>query len=285
MVALEQEGNADFLWGVWLKDSFTVLRMDKFSYNRGMNDRQMEMVRIVNEKGWVSFKDLRASFPHVSEMTLRRDLEMLDQGKHLIRIHGGARSIPTLVGTDDVFSKRAVSHVEDKQLIASKALRFFLPGSSVYLDSGSTVTEFAKVIPDEHVLIFTGSLTVALELTRLKNATVNVFGGQLNTKSLTISGSRSIGGLEDINLDCAFLGTTGYSKGRGFTCGNEQEYLLKKSIAEKAEKNIVLMDSSKIDVVSTFTFATLKNIDVVIGDGRIPEKVIEDFQSNGIEVL
>lgn len=250
-----------------------------------MNDRQEKIVDLVNTNGSVTFKSLKKAFPDVSEMTLRRDLEMLDQSKNLVRIHGGARAITTLVGMDDLFSRRALTHAEEKEAIARKALRFFMRESSLYIDSGSTMTEFAKILPDEHALICTGSLSVALELSKLQKPDVTVFGGRLNSKSLSISGLKTMEYLEDMNLNFAFLGTTGFSTNRGVTCGNEQEYFLKKRVMEKAEKTILLMDSSKVGVVSSYTFGTLSDIDVLVSDGKLSRDVLSALSDNGVEVI
>lgn len=250
-----------------------------------MNERQDKIVELVNKKGTVAFRELKDLFPDVSEMTLRRDLEMLDQTKRLVRIHGGARALASLVGMDDLFSRRALTHADAKAVIARKALRFFLPESSLYLDSGSTVTEFAKVLPDTHALICTGSISVALELSKLQHPEVTVFGGKLNSKSLCLSGLHTMSYLDNLNLNFAFLGTTGYSSTQGFSCGNEQEFFLKKKIVEITEKNIILMDSSKVGVVSSYSFANLEDVDVIVSDGNLPPDDVRRFLEAGIEVL
>lgn len=63
-----------------------------------MEQRRSEIVAFVNEKGSITFAQLKERFPSVSEMTLRTDLKILDQSKRLVRIHGGAKSLEQITG-------------------------------------------------------------------------------------------------------------------------------------------------------------------------------------------
>jgi len=250
-----------------------------------MNSRQEQIIDIVNKNGSTTVKDLKELFGDVSEMTLRRDLEFLDKENKIIRVHGGAKSLNAIVNNDLLYPKRATDNVESKKLIAQKALKFISPNCTIYLDSGSTISEFAKILPDIPMFIFTGNLVAALDLTRCVNAQVSMFGGRVNTQSYCVSGYNAPNYLRDVYFSYAFFGTTGYSDECGFTCGHESEYNLKKMMIEKSDKNIVLMDSSKVGKNSTFRFASLEDIDIVISDGKLPKKTIEQFEKNGITVL
>lgn len=249
-----------------------------------MNERQKRIIALVNRKGTVSFQELKATFRNVSEMTIRRDLETLDEQHALVRIHGGAKSFETLMQHDDLFQRRAISHIEAKEAIAKKALPLIKPDMAFYLDSGSTLTTLAKLLPDEHYLIFTGSLSVAMELTRLRKAEVTILGGKLNARSYCMSGEAGIRAMAQVNLAMAFFGTTGYSRQGGFTCGEEREYELKRSIALRCPYNVVLMDESKIGTLSTYTFATLDDIAAVVSD-TLPDEVRQQFADHAVTVI
>lgn len=250
-----------------------------------MNNRKNEIVEFVNQHGSVSFKEIKDLFPNVSDMTLRRDLDALDQEHALVRVHGGAKSIGTIVGAEDLFSNRAVAHIDEKRSIAQKALSCIMPGCAVFFDSGSTIAELAKILPDESIIIFTGNLAAISDMARLQKPQIYIVSGRLNTQSLCVSGTNSMELLHDININYAFFGTTGYSESRGFTCGTEEEYKLKKEIVKRSDKVIVLMDSSKVGISSIYTYATDENVDVVVSDGKLPVRIVERFQRNGVEVL
>ena len=91
-----------------------------------------------------TFNELKEAFPDVSDMTLRTDLKTLDQGKQLVRIHGGARSIDLVMGTEGVMTWRTVTNLDKKEMIARKARTLVFPNSTIYIDSGSTTTMFAS---------------------------------------------------------------------------------------------------------------------------------------------
>ena len=120
-----------------------------------MKERRNQIVELVNEQGAVSFALLKSRFPDVSEMTLRSDLKALDEQRLIVRVHGGAKSVERVIGTDDLFHKRAVRNVEGKRLIAAKAAKLVVPNSAIYLDSGSTLTELATVFPEVPCEFFT----------------------------------------------------------------------------------------------------------------------------------
>ena len=243
------------------------------------------MIEMINRDGSVSFTSLKEAFPDVSEMTLRRDLEYLDRIKQIIRIHGGAKSVSVVIGTDDLFFKRAKRNAEAKKLIAQNALELISENTSVYIDSGSTTTELAKIFPDGKYLIFTSGISCAQELTRLSEAHVYIIGGRLNPSSLSISGSRSLTSMENINFQIAFLGVTGYISGRGFSCGSEEECELKRAVIRKADKVVLLMDSQKVGITCTFTFADLEDIDVIVSDPGLNEKTSREFEKANILIL
>ena len=72
-----------------------------------MEERRKKMVELIKQRGTVNFAQLKENFPDVSEMTLRRDLEQLDQARQIVRIHGGARSLDAVVRMEDDFYNRS----------------------------------------------------------------------------------------------------------------------------------------------------------------------------------
>ena len=127
-----------------------------------MEQRREKIVSLINREGSVSFTKLKENFHQVSEMTLRRDLEYLDRNKRIIRTHGGARSVEVLIGTDDLYLKRTTRNADEKKIIAEKAVSLVQENTTIFLDSGSTCTEFARHMPDGPYMIFTTSLSGAL---------------------------------------------------------------------------------------------------------------------------
>lgn len=249
-----------------------------------MEQRRNAIVGFVNSKGSVSFAQLKAQFPQVSEMTLRTDLKALDADRRLVRVHGGAKSVEVVAGTDDLLGRRARRSAEEKQLIARKAVDLLRPNTTIYLDSGSTATAVARLIPDEPYLIVTSGLSCALELTKLSAPQVLLPGGTLNRYSLSISGSRTIQDVEQMNYDLMFLGVTSYSPDTGFTCGAEEERLLKRAAIRRSGQVAVLLDSSKLGLRSTFSICDLDSVDIILSDGKLPQSMLEECRRQGVTV-
>ncbi|MCC8102930.1 MAG: DeoR/GlpR family DNA-binding transcription regulator [Clostridiales bacterium] len=250
-----------------------------------METRRNAIVELVNKNGTVSFAQIRDAFPDVSEMTLRTDLKTLDEAKKILRIHGGAKSVQTIFGTDGLLSSKAYQNIAEKQLIAQKALSLLHEGTSLFLDSGSTTTAFAKLIPDQADLIYTTGLSCAAELKELSRPTVMIPGGQLNRFSQSVFGSLAVHELERVNFDQAFLGTTGFDFSAGFTCGISEEAILKQTAIRQADQVIVLMDSSKINVKCSFRFSRLSDVDIIVSDGNLPEEFLAVCREQQITVL
>lgn len=250
-----------------------------------VENRRSAIAALINEKGEITFAQLKEEFPKVSDMTLRTDLKNLDDNKKIVRIHGGARSVDVVAGTDDYMSRRSIRNVDAKKTIVMKAKEMISTGTSFFLDSGSTTTMLAAELNDQPNLIVTSSVSCAMELAALEKPEVIVPGGELNRYSLSICGTQGIKELGMMNFEQAFMGVTTYSEDSGFACNVLDEALLKQTVISKAKRTIVLMDSTKVGKHSTFTFGTLKDVDVVVSDGRLPESFLEACRANDVEVI
>ena len=250
-----------------------------------MEMRRNAIVELINENGTVSFSQLKEAFPNVSEMTLRTDLKLLDEARRILRIHGGARSVQVVIGTDDFLNRKSVRNIPQKQKIADKALTLLRPDTTIFLDSGSTATLFARQFPDQSNLIYTTGLSCATELADLSKPTVMLPGGKLNRYSQSVFGYSAIKELERVNFHQAFLGVSGYSQAVGFTCGIHEEAILKQTAIRQSDQVIALMDSSKLDVKCSFDVCGLEDIDMVVSDGNLPEDFLEECEKKRVAVL
>lgn len=249
-----------------------------------MENRRNAIVELVNSKGSISFAQLKEAFPQVSEMTLRTDLKALDQVHRIVRVHGGAKSVNVVIGTDGLLGQRTARNAEAKEVIAQKAVQLLQPNTTLYLDSGSTTTALARQIPDDSYLIVSNSVSCVTELSRLKSPRVTMPGGVLNRYSMSLCGTQSIQMVQNINFDWMFLGVTGYCEGLGFTCGVEEESFLKQAVMRRSEHVAVLMDCSKIGIKSTYTICNLEDVDLVISEGTLPERFLKDCQQHHVTV-
>ena len=256
------------------------------------NERRESILRFVNERGNASFSEIRVQLPDVSEMTIRRDLEFLSQENRLIRVLGGAKSVESLVGTaEDAYTKRSSIQVEDKTLIARKALQLLKPDSTVFLGSGTTMYQFAKLIPNGPYFITTTGLNCAMELSALDN---------VDGLDPTVSFTRHVANGDTLAEDTyrvrcrggagqsfgAFApSVSGYLPGKGFTTSVAEDYVLRQKIVERSECTAILMDSSKVGKKGIYTFAPTDHVNYVITDGKLDPAIIEELSANDIVVL
>lgn len=249
-----------------------------------LHQRRQKMMELINREGQITFSRLKQAFPGVSEMTLRTDLKYLDESKAIIRIHGGAKSIGNVAGSDGYLAHRIISNQEEKARIVEKALPLLAGKSSLFLDSGSTTTLLARSIPDESRMIFTNSISCVTELSSLTRAAVNVLGGRLNRYSLSVAGSRSILELRRFHFDICFLGVTSFSPAYGFCCESEEDCLLKQVVLQQSDCKVVLMDSAKFGRSNTHCICTAGEIDILVSDDKLTKEQQEIFTGQGVTV-
>lgn len=250
-----------------------------------ISERYAVIEKIVNAEGSVSVANLKKYFPDISDMTLRRDLDALDKAERIIRVHGGARSIRSAVGIEDSVQMRSELHVEHKRKIARRAAGLLREHMAVFIDAGSTTAELCRLFPDGQYLVYTSGLNCALALQRLKKAEIYLLGGRFSSTGLCTNGSGAITHIENVHFTQAFLGSNGFEPSCGFTCENCEDARLKSEIIKRSEHSVILMDSSKLGRVSTYTFARLDDIDVVVSDSEVDEQSARLFAREGVELL
>lgn len=252
------------------------------------NERQNQILQMVEQTGEVQLQQLKDIFPEYSIMTLRRDLTFLESEGHLIRTHGGAvsaKKLSAINGEEDTYTRRAAENIEAKIVIAEKAVALVEQGRSIYFDAGSTVMCVARMIPDQHYSFLTSGANIALELLKKQNSSVVALGGQLNRNTLSMSGPNAISLLDTINIDMAFMAASGFSIDSGFTVSNVYECELKRKVVKRAKKVIILMDSSKIGKSMPFTYANLEDVDVLISEKSLAPEIEAEAQRYGVTIL
>lgn len=250
-----------------------------------MQQRRQKIVEFVNREGQITFAMLKAAFPGTSEMTLRTDLKYLDDTGAIVRIHGGAKSLETVAGTDGFLSMRTMRNQDRKQQIARKAVTLLDTHSSVFLDSGSTTTLLARHMPDAPRQIFTSGLSCATEMAKLTQPAIHVIGGNLNRYSLSVSGSHSVIELQSYNFDICFLGVTSFHPELGFCCEGQEDCVLKQTALSRSAYTVALVDSTKIGRKNACCICPPNGVDVVVTDDALPESQKRSWEAQGVKVI
>lgn len=274
-------------YNMWMQDNATCCPLNMLAKGEAMDldTRRDALVDLINTEGNISFANIHKHFPNVSEMTLRTDLKTLDQERRIVRVHGGARSVDYVVGIDGLQDSKKTRNTEAKQLIARKASKLIRPNSTVFFDSGTTTEALITQTPDVHIQAFTCNVFNVLALAEKKNVQAFVIGGRLSPFTMCFNGSQTLRQLEQLSFDQSFIGVSAYHNSVGFTCGSDDEATIKHCCVKNAGQVIALLDSSKIDRRSTFHVCTLEDVDIVVGDGKLPEEFLEECRKADVEVL
>lgn len=249
-------------------------------------ERIEQILAMLRERGdEVRLNELKELLPHVSESTLRRDLDRLEEDAKVIRTYGGVRLLQP-VAEDDILLRRS-ERLELKRMTAENALHLLTPQHHViYLDAGTTLTLFAAMLPeDQERLVVTNDPTIALRLARKKNLTAMLLGGLVNSSTLSLSGQWSLAQLESLHIDLAFMGTSGVAPDTGFTNLNAVECDLKRTVIAKARRAVVLCDSGKFGRIFPFTFAHFSQVRMLVCNAPPPSELARAAAAGGTEIL
>jgi len=240
----------------------------------------------IQSKGEVRFAELENLLPDVSSMTIRRDLEYLEQRGEIVRTRGGAKSIAHLsMLKEAAYTQRVGENSEAKMIIAEKASKFVTAGRSLYIDAGTTGMCFAQKLSDENLFVLTSAPNIAMELIKYHNIKISLTGGQLNRDTISLSGYNATEYVKSLNIDIAFMAASAFSLNSGFTCGDYFEAEIKRLIIKKAQTTVMLMDSSKVDCGMPYTFAKLADIDILITDTPLSHEYLKAAKQARVTVI
>lgn len=248
-------------------------------------ERHHRILEKINETHSVKVAELIEEF-RVSIETVRRDLEYLESMGKLKRVHGGA-ILEKDNSVEQSFVAREIIHVEEKREIGEIAARFVQEGQSIAMDVSTTNTEFVKALKKKikRLTVLTNSLPIAYELSEMPQYTIILTGGTVRNEELCVVGEMAEQFISQFNIDTLFLSMSGISLHSGLTDYGINEWNIKKKMLEHAKKCYVLADSSKFDAVSLLKVCNFNQIDAIITDSKLPEKIKEKYEKAGMTII
>lgn len=221
----------------------------------------------------------------VSEMTVRRDLERLDERGLVQRVRGGAVYVnsPTLL--EKPFHDRGEEYHEEKEAIGRAAAAMVHDGDVVIFDAGTTTLEVARHIRARRVTAVTNALPVAGELAGHDTLSVILLGGNLKGPELCTVGPMVTTSLAQMSADLLFLSAGGFSPERGLTDADLREAEVKRAMITAARRVVLVADASKYQMVRFATIAPLDRVQAIVTDSGLPGEGRRALEALGIEVL
>ncbi|WDQ30281.1 DeoR/GlpR family DNA-binding transcription regulator [Paenibacillus marchantiae] len=246
-------------------------------------ERYDRIVEMVNVKGSMRVSEL-SELCRVTEETIRRDLDRLEQAGRLRRSHGGAVSVKE-EQPEIPYRVRETTHAEEKKRIAQSALSMIRPGDRVLLDASTTAGYMAANMPDMPLTVLTNSIQVATELSSRDKIEVISTGGQLAQRSLSFVGPLAERSLETYHVDKLFLSCKGvHLEGGGISESNELQARLKQKMVGISDQVILLADTSKFGVRAFARVTGLNAVHAVITDQSLDDDLIERLNSYDISI-
>lgn len=247
-------------------------------------DRRDQIIQILNKEGSVKVDELSDKFD-VSTVTIRNDLEFLEEKGIIHRTYGGAL-LRNNVYNDPSLEEKQKLHAEEKERIGERAAKMISDGDSILLDSGTTTREIAIQIKErQNLTVMTNAVNIALELAGLPDIRVMLTGGVLREKSYSLVGPEAEATLQNYYFDKLFLGVDGLDFSYGLTTSHPQEAKLNRLMVEHANQVIAVTDSSKFGRHSFSFICDLSPISTLITDNNIEPEFEQKLQEENIKVI
>jgi len=234
--------------------------------------------------GGMSVQKMVAKFG-VSEITVRRDLALLERQGKLFRVHGGAVANQK-VAYEFSFREKERQNRAEKQGIARAAAKLVEPGDAVYIDTGTTALEVARNLRARSPeIIVTVNLSVAAEYVCQEDMRVMIAGGELGARSPDVYGELALSNLADFQVDVAFLGCDGFDIERGYSATDVRSGAVSRLMIKNSKRAYLVADSSKFGKSALYRVSSLKNLAGVVTDGKLSKKAKMDMERIGLNVI
>lgn len=235
-------------------------------------ERRKQLTEMVRSNGSVRIGEI-AEFFGVSSETIRKDLIYLNNCGAVKKSFGGAVAVSEY--RERPVSGRSMEHAEKKAAVAGRAMKFLSDGGVVFIDSGSTVLEAAKLLhAGMDIAVVTNSLAALNALTE-KNLDIHFIGGVFSDVTMATSGFWAVGAVNTIKFDVALLGTSGFQSHSGPSVKTFPDAQMKQEVLKNSRKKIVLADSSKFITNAVVQYTEWGNIDALVTDADAPADAVE----------
>ena len=244
--------------------------------------RKQLILSTIDEKGSVDVREL-AQLLNTSEITVRRDLNLLAQKGLIVRTHGGAVQ-PALARDPISFANKAAVNQEQKEYICQLAAQQIREGDTIFMDCGSTTFLLCPLIRHLPIRVVTNSLPVIYALMNSAVA-LNLVGGEVDQERQAVHGLMAVEHLQRYRATKAFVGVDGISVANGLSSNSEKEAEITLAMATNARQVYLLCDASKLEKDKYLQFAPLSAVQVLITDKGASMPIISAYEKAGLRVV
>lgn len=247
-------------------------------------ERKRMTVEHLKKNQRVTVNELSELFK-VSEATIRTDFREMEKDGLIKRTHGGA-----MLSGNSAYEKepiqKVVEHIDEKNVIASKAVQIIDDGDTILLDTGSTTAEIAKLLGNKKRLkVVTNDIDIIKILDDFENCSIIMIGGTIRRRYNCTVGLLGDDILSRITVDKVFVAVNGISVEKGLSTPDANQADMKRKMIAAGNEIFAVCDNSKLCHNAFISFAKIEDIDALITDDKVDEATVKQFQEVGIEVI
>ena len=247
-------------------------------------ERRNEILAKLLVEGKVIVSDLSRAY-NVTEETIRRDLEKLENDGLAKKTYGGAVRNESL-NVDVPYNVRKQANVLGKQHIASIIASMVDDGDYLVLDASTTALSVVKsIVHKRKITLITNSIEILLELANKTDWNILSTGGVLKEGGLSLVGYQAERMIGSFHVDLAVCSCKGLDMEMGITDSNERDAEIKKAFFKAAKRKVLAADSTKFEKISFVQIANLQDVDVVVTDEQPSEAWIQHLSGSGVELM
>ena len=244
-------------------------------------ERQNKIKEILFKEKRVDVFELSNLFS-VTEVTIRRDLDKLQNEGFLIKTYGGAILNEESMVTSSIMELDEIS--EEKKMIGKIASQLIDDEDAVFLSSGTTSLEIAKNLQDKRITIVTNDILIGYELKDKIGIKVIVTGGDLIQSTSILAGGFALQALNGININKAFIGVKGVSFDAGYTLGSHEEVMVMQAVKRISNDVIIVADYTKFNNTAFAKLGDLTIASKVVTNKQVPSEYKRYYFERGIKL-
>jgi DeoR family glucitol operon repressor len=252
-------------------------------------DRRNQILSFIKSRDFTDVQEIAKKFS-VSDITARRDLLILTKSGLVNRVYGGVKSSVQTVN-EPVFNEHVKEYREQKQAIASEAIKHINDGDTIFLDSGSTVLELAKMlVSKKNLKVITWGLHILNALSDLSrkgdfDGEILCCGGTWRKNPDLFLGPQSIRFFDEIIINKAFLGIIALNLEFGWMGISLTEVEAVKKIMSVSENTIGLMVSPNFGKTAIARIGSLSSLPYIITDSEIDSQTLALYSEKGLNII
>lgn len=231
------------------------------------NERRNKIVHYVIEKTSATVNDLAREFG-VSTETIRKDLAYLHENNILSKGHGVVTAASSYL--ENAFALKENKNIESKIRIAEKAALQIPQKGVIFLDSGTTAVQLAKILNLKKDLIIVSNSAVASQTLSSSANQILIAGGELRKKSLSYVGIWATRAIGQIKIDIAFLSCSGFHED-GPSIDSYRELEIKQAALKSAKKSILMANTHKFAKQSLYNYAPYSAFSMLITERKLTD--------------